>query len=46
MATEVRELDAQRLTAYPMTFTEYLDERERRREQIEAQNEQVERRIA
>ena len=46
VATEVRELDQGRLTDYPMTFTRYLEERERRREQIEAQNVQVEKRIA
>jgi ATP-binding cassette subfamily F protein 3 len=46
VATEVRELDQGRLTDYAMTFTRYLEERERRREQIEAQNVQVEKRIA
>src|SRR5258706_2694558 len=46
VATEVRELDRGRLTDYPMTFTRYLEERERRRDQIEAQNVQVEKRIA
>ena len=46
VATEVRELDHGRLTDYPMTFTRYLEERERRRELIEAQNVQVEKRIA
>ncbi len=46
VADEVRELDATHLTSYRTTFTGYLEERERRREQIEAQNEQVERRIA
>ena len=46
IATEVRELDGGRLTPYATTFTGYLEERERRREQIEAQNVQVERKIA
>jgi ATP-binding cassette subfamily F protein 3 len=46
VATQVRELDAARLHDYPMSFTRYLEERERRREQVEAQNAQVERRIA
>jgi len=46
VATEVKELDQARLTDYPMTFTRYLEERERRRELVEAQNLQVERRIA
>ena len=46
VASEVRELDAARLHDYPMSFTRYLEERERRREQVEAQNAQVERRIA
>ncbi|HEY6865620.1 MAG TPA: ABC-F family ATP-binding cassette domain-containing protein, partial [Candidatus Eisenbacteria bacterium] len=46
VASEVRELDQGRLGDYPMTFTRYLEERERRRELIEAQNVQVEKRIA
>jgi ATP-binding cassette, subfamily F, member 3 len=46
VATEVRELEAERLTAYAMTFTSYLEERERRREQVEAHNQQLDRRIA
>ncbi len=46
VATEVRELDRGELSDYPMTFTRYLEERELRREQLEAQNEQVEKRIA
>src|SRR5437867_1436017 len=46
VATEVRELEHARLTDYPMTFTAYLEDRERRRDQIEAQNVQVEKRIA
>src|SRR5438093_2762021 len=46
VATEVRELDRGALTDYPMTFTRYLEERELRRAQLEAQNAQVERRIA
>jgi ATP-binding cassette subfamily F protein 3 len=46
VATEVRELDHGELSQYIMTFTQYLEERELRRERIEAQNVQVERRIA
>jgi ATP-binding cassette subfamily F protein 3 len=46
VADEVHELEAGRLTTYAMTFTRYLEERERRRERVEAQNEQVEKRIA
>jgi ATP-binding cassette subfamily F protein 3 len=46
VATEVRELDQGVLSDYPMTFTGYLEERELRRERIEAQNAQVEQRIA
>jgi len=45
-ATEVRELDAGALTGFPMKFTRYLEERESRRERIEAHNAQVEQRIA
>ncbi len=45
VANEVRELDAQRLHEYAMTFTFYLEERELRRERIEAQNEQLGKRI-
>jgi ATP-binding cassette, subfamily F, member 3 len=46
VATEVRELENGRLSEYAMTFTDYLEERERRREQTEAHNEQIDRRIA
>ena len=46
VATEIRELDHGRLEDYPMTFTRYLEERELRRERLEAQNAQVEQRIA
>jgi len=46
VAREVLELDHGQLTAFPMTFTRYLEERELRREQVEAHNEQVEKRIA
>jgi ATP-binding cassette subfamily F protein 3 len=45
VADEVRELEAGQLATYAMTFTGYLEERERRRERIEARNEQVEKRI-
>jgi ATP-binding cassette, subfamily F, member 3 len=46
VATEVRELEAARLTTYPMSFTRYLEEKEVRREQMEAQNAQLEQKIA
>jgi len=46
VATEVRELDQTRLNDYPMTFTRYLEEKEVRREQMEAQNAQLEQKIA
>ncbi len=46
VATEVRELDRGTLSDYPMKFTQYLEERELRRERLEAQNAQVEKRIA
>ncbi len=46
VATRIQELDHERLTPYATSFTGYLEERERRREQIEAKNEQVEQRIA
>jgi ATP-binding cassette subfamily F protein 3 len=46
VADEVRELDQGRLTSYPMTFTRYLEERELRRERVEAANEQLDKRIA
>jgi ATP-binding cassette subfamily F protein 3 len=46
VTTEIRELDHEELTEYPMTFTEYLEEREARRERIEAQNVQLDKKIA
>ena len=46
VATEVRELDLGALSEYAMTFTQYLEERELRRERLEAENIQVEKRIA
>jgi ATP-binding cassette, subfamily F, member 3 len=46
VATEVRELDQETLSEYAMTFTAYLEERELRRERLEAQNLQVEQKIA
>jgi ATP-binding cassette subfamily F protein 3 len=46
VATEVRELDQGALSEYAMTFTRYLEEREARRERLEAQNLQVEQKIA
>jgi ATP-binding cassette, subfamily F, member 3 len=46
VADEVQELDHARLTPYAMKFTAYLEERERRREQMAAKNEQIEARVA
>ncbi len=46
VADGIVELDRGSLSDYPMKFTEYLEERERRREQLEAQNQQLDRRIA
>ncbi len=46
VTSEIRELDHEELTEYPMTFTEYLGEREARRERIEAQNVQLDKKIA
>jgi ATP-binding cassette, subfamily F, member 3 len=46
VAEEVRELEAGHITTFPTSFTGYLEEREARRERIEAHNEQVEKRIA
>ena len=40
------ELDHEVLSEYPMTFTEYLEEREARRERIAAQNVQLDKKIA
>jgi ATP-binding cassette subfamily F protein 3 len=45
-ATEVRELDLGELHDYPMSFTRFLEERERRREQKEATNQQLDQKIA
>ncbi len=42
----VKELEFGRLNDYPMTFTRYLEEREQRREQVEAQNQQLDQKIA
>ncbi len=46
VATEVRELDQAQLSEYATSFTGYLEERETRRERLEAQNVQVEKKIA
>ncbi len=46
VADEVRELEAGHLTVFATNFTGYLEERGLRRERIEAQNEQVEKKIA
>jgi len=46
VATEIRELDRGQLSDYPMTFTRYLEEKELRREQMEAQNVQLDAKIA
>ena len=46
VASEVRELDQGTLSEYATSFTGYLDERETRRDRIEAQNVQVEKKIA
>ncbi|HEV8129527.1 MAG TPA: ABC-F family ATP-binding cassette domain-containing protein, partial [Candidatus Eisenbacteria bacterium] len=46
VTTEIRELDQEQLTEYPMSFTEYLEEREARRDRIEAQNVQLDKKIA
>jgi ATP-binding cassette subfamily F protein 3 len=46
VADEVVELDRGALSFFATNFTGYLEEREARRERIEAQNEQVEKRIA
>ncbi len=46
VATEVRELEHARLNDYPMTFTRYLEEKEVRRDLMEAQNAQLEQKIA
>ena len=46
VTTEIRELDHEQLSEYAMSFTEYLEEREARRERIEAQNVQLDKKIA
>ena len=46
IADEVRELDRSELNEYVMSFTEYLEERERRREAMESKNEQLDQKIA
>ncbi|MBI3540142.1 MAG: ABC-F family ATP-binding cassette domain-containing protein, partial [Candidatus Eisenbacteria bacterium] len=46
VATEVRELEGGVLTDYPMRFTRYLEEKEVRRGLKEAQNAQLEQKIA
>jgi ATP-binding cassette subfamily F protein 3 len=46
VASEVRELDRGELSEYAMTFTGYLEERELRRERMEATNEQLDAKIA
>jgi len=46
VTTEITELAHEVLTEYPMSFTGYLEERELRRERIEAQNVQLDKKIA
>jgi ATP-binding cassette subfamily F protein 3 len=46
VADTVRELDRGELSEYAMSFTEYLEEREARRERIEAANEQIDSKVA
>ena len=46
VTTEIRELDQEQLSEYAMSFTEYLEEREARRERLEAQNVQLDKKIA
>jgi len=46
VADEVRELEAGQLTTFATNFTGYLEERGLRRERVEAQNEQVDKKIA
>jgi ATP-binding cassette subfamily F protein 3 len=46
VTNEVKELQDGELNDYPMRFSEYLEERERRREQKEASNAQLDRKIA
>ena len=45
VSDEVRELERAALTHYPMKFTRYLEEKELRRDQMEAHNEQLEQKI-
>ncbi len=46
VATEIRELDHATLSEYAMAFSQYLVERDLRRERLESQNEQLDKRIA
>jgi ATP-binding cassette subfamily F protein 3 len=46
VATQVRELERGVLDDYPMNFTRYLEEKEVRREQLEAHNQQIELKVA
>jgi ATP-binding cassette subfamily F protein 3 len=46
IADEARELDHAELSEFQMSFTEYLEERERRREALESKNEQLDQKIA
>jgi len=46
VTTEICDLDHEELTEYPMSFTGYLEERELRRERLEAQNVQLDKKIA
>ncbi len=46
IADEIRELDRGELNEYVMSFTEYLEERGRRRDALEAKNEQLGQKIA
>ena len=46
VAEEIRELDQERLQEYATSFTGYLEERETRRERLEEQNVQLDKKIA
>src|SRR6185503_7944298 len=46
VASEVRELDRAELSEYATSFTGYLEERELRRERMEAHNEQIDKKVA
>ncbi len=46
VADDVMELDRGEITPYPMKFTQYLEARVTRREQMEQKNQQIEQRIA